>query len=75
MITKEIKDLTGFDISTLKDKKARIKLVKKSLPFVAFGYVGDLLAHEYRTSTAAGAMGRLMDTVSSLKRIEINFYT
>ena len=66
MITKEIKDLTGFDISTLKDKKARLKLVKKSLPFVAFGYVGDLLAHAYRTSTAAGAMGRLMDTINSL---------
>ena len=29
MITKMIKDLTGLDMSSFKDKKTRIKLIKK----------------------------------------------
>ena len=69
MITKEIKDLTGLDISRLKDKKVRIKLIRRSLPYVIFGYAGDLLSHAYRTSTASGGMGRLMDTLGSLGEV------
>ena len=69
MITKMIKDLTGLDISSFKDKKTRIKLIKRSLPYVAFGYLGDLLSHAYRTSTASGGMGRLMDTINSLGEV------
>lgn len=65
-VAKEVKKLTGFDLYSVRDKKIRIKLIKKSLPFVAFGYVGDLLSHTYRTSNASGGIGRLMDTISSL---------
>lgn len=45
------------------------KLIKKSLPYVAFGYVGDLLSHAYRTSASSDATGRLMDTLGSLSQI------
>lgn len=68
-IIKEIKDLIGLDLNTLRDKKARIRLLRKCLPYIAFGYVGDLLAHAYRVSEAANATGKLMDTLSRLGEV------
>ena len=68
-ITKEVKDLTGIDLSRLKDKTVRGKIIKKSIPYILFGYIGDLLGHAYRVSTAKDAIGRLMDIVNSLSKI------
>ncbi len=43
--------------------------VKEYLPYVAFGYLGDLLSHAYRTSKAADGMSKFMDTVNSLGEV------
>lgn len=35
------------------------KLIKKSIPYVLFGYVGNLLSHAYRLSNAKDSIGKL----------------
>ena len=65
-IVKEVKDLTGFDVSPLKDKKVRIKLFRRSVPYVAFAYAGNLLSKPYRLSDAKDTTGKVMDTINSL---------
>lgn len=66
---KEVKDLTGLDISSLKDKKVRMKLLRKSIPYILFGYVGDLLGHAYRLSNAKDTLGKVMDTINSMGEV------
>ena len=68
-VSKEVNDLFHLDISRLKDPKVRKKLFLRSIPYVIFGYVGNLLSHSYYESTAAGKMGRFMDTLSSLGEV------
>lgn len=66
---KEVKDLTGLDISSFKNKKVRIKLLRKSIPYILFGYVGDLLGHAYRLSNAKDTLGKVMDTINSMGEV------
>ena len=68
-LVKEVKELTGLDLSSLNDPKVRTKLIKKSIPYVLFGYVGNLLSHAYRLSNAKDSIGKLMDTINSLSKI------
>ena len=68
-ISKEVNDLFHLDITKFKDPKIRKKLLIRSIPYVVFGYVGNLLSHSYFESTAAGKIGRLMDTLSSLGEV------
>ena len=68
-LTKEIKDLTNIDLSGLRDPKLRKKYLLRSIPYLAFGYVGDLLSHSYRLSLAENSTGRLMDTLGSLGEV------
>ena len=71
-LVKEVKELTGLDLSSLNDPKVRTKLIKKSIPYVLFGYVGNLLSHAYRLSNAKDSIGKLMDTINSLSKIMAN---
>ena len=41
-VSKEVNDLFHLDISRLKDPKVRKKLFLRSIPYVIFGYVGNL---------------------------------
>ena len=68
-LAKEVKDLTGLNINSLKDKKVRMKLIKRSIPYVIFGYVGNLLGYAYRMSRAKDAIGEIMDTINSINDI------
>ena len=51
-MTKEVKDLTGLDIGSFKDKKVRTQLIKRNLPYVLFGLVSDKLSYFYRLRNA-----------------------
>lgn len=68
-VSKEVNDLFHLDISRLEDPKIRKKLLIRSIPYIVFGYVGDLISYSYRMSTAEGKMGRLMDTLGSLGEV------
>ncbi|MGB4659478.1 MAG: type IV secretory system conjugative DNA transfer family protein [Mobilitalea sp.] len=68
-LAKEVKDLTGLNIQFLKDKKVRMRLVKHSIPYVLFGYVGNLLGYSYRMSSAKDIIGKIMDTINSISEI------
>ena len=37
-VAKEIHDLTGLNVTSLKDKKQRNKLLVRSLPYIILGY-------------------------------------
>ena len=65
-ICKEAKDLFGLDLSSLKDKKQRAKLIRGCIPYFIFGYAGDLLGRAYRLSKAKDVAHKLMDTINSL---------
>ena len=68
-MTKEVKDLTGLDIGSFKDKKVRTQLIKRNLPYVLFGLVSDKLSYFYRLSDAKDVVGRVMDMINSLSRL------
>lgn len=68
-LAKEVKDLTGLNINSFKYKKVRMKLIKHSIPYVIFGYVGNLLGYAYRMSRAKDAIGKIMDTINSINDI------
>ena len=69
MLAKEVKDLTGLDLNRFRDKKTRIKLIRKSIPYFLFGYLGNLLGYVYRKSEATDTIGKVMDTINSLSEI------
>ncbi len=68
-VAKEIHDLTGLNVTSLKDKKQRNKLLVRSLPYIIFGYAGDLFSKAYGLSTESDILGKLMDTVNSFGEI------
>jgi len=68
-VAKEIHDLTGLNVTSLKDKKQRNKLLVRSLPYIIFGYAGDLFSKVYGLSTESDILGKLMDTVNSFGEI------
>ena len=68
-ISKEVKDLTGLNLSPLKDKKVRKQLYIRSIPYVLAGYVGNKLSYIYGLSTAGDKTGRLMDMMDHLDGI------
>ena len=63
---KEVKELTGFDLYSLQDKQVQIKLIRKAVPYILLGYLGNLLSYRYRVSKEADMMGKLADTINSL---------
>ena len=66
LLYKEVKELTGFDLYSLKEKQVQRKLVRKTLPYVVFGYLGNLLSYQYRASKETDVIGKLADTIDSL---------
>ena len=65
-VCKEAKDLFGLDLRSFKDKKKRARLIRGCIPYVIFGYAGDLLGRAYRLSNAKDTVNKLMDTINSL---------
>ena len=60
----------GIDVSKLrKDKAYRVRLIKKTLPYVLFFFIGDKLGLFYRLSNSKDAIGKAMDSLNSLANL------
>lgn len=52
-----------------KAKKYLLKNKKKILPYIAFAFIGNKLSFLYRNSCAKDFLGRLWETIDSIKKI------
>lgn len=57
------------DVTVFSDKKKRMQLLKKSIPYVVVGYLGNLISFAFRNSEKTDIIGKLMDSVEALNTL------